>query len=153
MKQVKLIAILFFGVICINCSKTIYYASAEVNYLSGNDGTVTMRAIGVGSDFGRAIANAEQNAFDVLFFRGLPESEQKIALIGSNENEERAKNSKYFDEFYGGRYKTFVMSSVPVSDLAKLKDGQKSISIDVKVNLTALRKDLEQFNIIRKFGF
>ncbi len=135
------------------CSrKTI--PTAEVNFLSGSDGTITMRAIGIGANQEDAIIDAEKNAFNVLFFRGLPESEQKIALIGTNEAEEKGKHKDYFDIFYKDkRYKTFVMSSIPTSDLIKHKGGKKSISVDVKINLVALRKDLEQFNVIRKFGY
>lgn len=66
----------------------------------------------------------------------------------------KEKNKDYFNKFYKDkRYKTFVMSSIPTSDLTKHKGGKKSIAIDVKINLVALRKDLEQNNIIRKFGF
>jgi len=127
--------------------------SAEVNFISGKEGTITMRAIGIGNNEGEAISDAVNNAFDVLLFRGLPESEQKIPLIGTNENEERGKHKEYFDEFYKGRYNSFVMSSIPSSDLINYKGGKKSIAVDVNINLTALRKDLEQNNIIRKFGF
>lgn len=45
------------------------------------------------------------------------------------------------------------MSSIAVSDFAKQNGGIKSLTLDIKVNLVALRKDLEQNNIIRKFGF
>jgi len=136
-----------------SCSRKVL-PTAEVNYLSSNDGTVSMRAIGIGSNQENAITDAEKNAFNVIFFRGLPESEQKIALIGTNETVEKEKHKDYFEKFYKGkRYKTFVMSSIPTSDLIKYKGGEKSISVDIKVNLVALRKDLEQNNIIRKFGF
>ena len=135
-----------------SCSRKIV-PTAEVNFLSGNDGTITVRAIGVGSNQEDAIVNAEKNVFNAIFFRGLPESEQKIALIGTNETEEKEKHKDYFNKFYKEkRYKTFVMSSIPTSDLINYKGSQKSISLDVKINLVALRKDLEQFNIIRKFG-
>lgn len=127
--------------------------TVEVNYLSGKEGTITMRVIGIGSNQEDAIVDAEENAFNVIFFRGLPESEQKNALIGTNETEEKEKNKDYFNKFYKGeRYKTFIMSSIPTS-LNKHKGGKKSIAIDVKINLIALRKDLEQNNIIRQFGF
>ena len=130
------------------------FPTAEVNYLSGKEGTITMRAIGIGANQEDAIIDAEKNAFNVIFFRGLPESEQKIALIGTNETEEKEKNKDYFNAFYKDkRYKTFIMSSIPGSDLIKHKGGKKSIAVDVKINLVALRKDLEQNNIIRKFGF
>jgi hypothetical protein len=137
----------------ISCNKAIY-PSAEVNYLSGNEGTVSVRAIGIGNDREKAIINAEHKVFDILFFRGLPESVQKIPLIGNNESEEKAKHKKYFDEFYDGRrHRTFVMSSIPVTDLAKYKNGQKMITVDIKVNLSALRRDLETFGVVRKFGY
>jgi hypothetical protein len=126
----------------------------QVNYVSGNAGTITMRAIGSGKKQQDAIGEAEKNAINVLLFRGLPESEQKSALIGSNESEEIEKHKEYFDQFYAQkRYKTFIMSSIPVGDFAKQNGGAKSQTLDVKVNLIALRTDLEQNNIIRKFGF
>lgn len=148
-----LIGIMIFVTIANSCSyKTL--PTAEVNYLSGKDGTITMRAIGIGVNTEDAIYDAEKNAMNVLLFRGLPESEQKLALIGTNEVEEKNKHKDYFNKFYSEkRYKTFIMSSIPTSDLIKHKGGKKSIATDIKINLVALRKDLEQNNIIRKFGF
>jgi hypothetical protein len=128
--------------------------TSEVNYLSGGDGTIAMRAIGIGVNNEDAINDAEKNVFDVLLFRGLPKSEQKVPLIGTNEAEEKNKHKDYFNKFYSEkRYKTFVMSSIPTNDITKQKGGKKSIATDIKINLVALRKDLEQNNIIRKFGF
>ncbi len=147
----------YFGIITLlisillPCCKTTY-PSAEVNFLSGDEQTVTVRSIGLGNDEEKAIINAEQKVFDVLFFRGLPGSTQKIPLIGSNEQEEKAKHKKYVDGFYDGkRHKTFVMSSIPVSRIVIVKGGQKMFTLVVKVNLSALRRDLETFNVIRKF--
>lgn len=159
--QVTLFAILFYSLLFLSssCSKKTApppptdYISAEVNYLSGNNGTITMRAIGVGKNEAEAYNKAVYNAFDVLFFRGLPESDQKLALVGTNEDEERIKNKNYFDEFYGGRYDSFVMSAIPSSEVMKGSGGIVSIAVDVKINLSALRMDLEQNNVIRKFGF
>jgi len=137
----------------LTCCKAVY-PSAEVNYLSGSEETFSVRAVGIGKDEEKAIINAEQKVFDVLFFRGLPESMQKLPLIGSNESEEKTKHKDYFDNFYDGkRHKTFVMSSIPVSSLTRIKGGNKMIAVDIKVNLNALRRDLETFNVIRKFGY
>ena len=145
--------LLFVVSLFFNACRTVY-PSAEVNYLSGDENTVTVRVIGVGNNEEKAILNAEQKVFDVLFFRGLPQSVQKLPLIGSNEVEEKAKHKKYFGEFYDKqRHRSFIMSSIPVSGLAKYKDGQKMISLDVKINLSALRRDLETFGVIRKFGY
>jgi hypothetical protein len=153
LNEISFLVIVTLLLITSGCSmKTL--PTAEVNYLSGKEGTITVRAIGVGSNQEEAIIDAEKNVFNVIFFRGLPESEQKIALIGTNESEEKEKNKDYFNKFYKDkRYKTFVMSSISTSDLTKHKGGKKSIAVDIKINLVSLRKDLEQNNIIRKFGF
>jgi hypothetical protein len=148
----KLLFAIPIALLIIAC-RTIYF-SAEVNYLSGDEQTVTVRSIGLGNDEEKAIINAEQKVFDVLFFRGLPNSKQKLPLIGSNESAEKAKHKKYFDEFYDGkRHKTFILSSIPVSNAEKVKGGQKMITVDVKVNLSSLRHDLETFEVVRKFGY
>ena len=82
-----------------SCSKKTL-ASAEVNYVSGNEGTIVMRSIGEGTNQQEAIADAEKRSINVILFRGLPESSQKIALIGTNESEEMDKHKDYFDTFY-----------------------------------------------------
>ncbi len=153
MKQlVKLFLVGVSIVLFVNSCRTIY-PSAEVNYLSGDEQTLTVRSVGVDIDKEKAIINAEQKVFDVLFFRGLPESKQKIPLISSNEHEEISNHKNYFDSFYDGkRHKTFVMSSIPVSNV-KARGRQKIVTLDVKVNLSALRHDLETFGVIRKFGY
>ena len=136
------------------CSHKIIPSSAKVNYLSSSDGTLTMNSIGVGKNNEAAILNAEKNAFDVLFFRGLPNSEQKVALIGYNEIEIKNNNKPFFEKLYNkGRYKTFLMLSNPISNLSKVNGINKSVTIVIKINVSALRKDLEQYNLIRKFGY
>ncbi|WP_140939026.1 hypothetical protein [Sphingobacterium lumbrici] len=151
MKRLFYLGVMAFMTCIISCSRTIY-PSAEVNYLSGTEQTISVRVVGVGTNEEQAIINAEQKVFDVLFFRGLPESQQKMPMVGSDESAEKSKNKKYFNQLYNGqRHKTFVMSSIPVSGLTKAKEG-KSITVDVKINLSSLRSDLEKFGVIRKFG-
>lgn len=154
MKQsVKLLAVVIFIVLSVNSCRTIY-PSAEANYLSGDEQTVTVRSVGLGNNEEKAIVNAEQKVFDVLFFRGLPESKQKLPMVGSDEKNEKSKHKDYFDKFYDGkRHKTFVMSSIPVSKATGIKSGQKQIAVDVKINLWSLRNDLETFGVVRKFGY
>jgi hypothetical protein len=129
--------------------------TAEVNFLSESTGIITVRSIGYGKNKAEAIDNAEINAIDVLLFRGLPESTQKDPIIGINSDEIKSKNKEYFENFYGAKqYKTFIMSALPTTEeLIKNKGGKKSIAVDVKINVKALRLDLENKNIIRKFGF
>ena len=85
-------------------------------------------------------------------FRGIPGTEQNIPLV-ENEQESKSKHVKYFENFFEkGYYKTFMMSSIISSKLSKSNSG-KTITLNVKININSLRKDLEQNQIIRKFGF
>lgn len=128
--------------------------SGEVNFVSEMDGTITARVIGYGSNIEKAKAEAELKAIEIILFRGLPESTQKTGLLEKGEFEAKHKNSTYFQNFYGKKgYKNFIMSSIPTSALIKNKGGQKSLGVDIKINVTALRIDLEQNQFIRKFGF
>ena len=98
LRKLCVLAILISLSITSSCSKKILPTS-EVNFLSGNDGTITMRAIGNGANQQEASSEAEKNAINVLLFRGLPESEQKIALIGTNESEEIEKHNNISKSF------------------------------------------------------
>ena len=137
-----------------SCTPKIKPSSAKVSYLNSIDGSINMYTIGIGKNKLSAINDAEKNAFEVLFFRGLPESQQKVPLIGANENEAKQKHPIYFDKFFSGlRYKTFLMGSIPAPNTSSIKGNFKSIAVEVKINISALRIDLEQYNIIRKFGY
>lgn len=128
--------------------------STYVNYIGGGNGLITVRSIGVGKNLDDVIENAEENSIKVLLFRGIPQSEQKLPLVGTNESEIIEKHQNYFNKFFEQkRYKTFIMSSVKTSDLVNHKNNLKSLSLDITINLKALRQDLETNGIIQKFGF
>lgn len=128
-------------------------AKAQVNYVSGNKDAITLRTIGIGSNKNEAVVSAEKNVFYVLFFRGVPESDQKQPLIEGKESEALQKNKAFFDNFFKDRYQTFIISEIANTPPTKQKGGTKSISLDISVNLIALKKELEDNEIIRKFGF
>lgn len=118
------------------------------------DGTVTIRSTGYGKSKGEAISSAEQNAIEQLLFRGMPESQQASPLVSIDEASVKSHNKRYFDELLTeGRHKTFILSSVPVSNFIKHDQAKRNITVDVRINLPALRSDLEAHGIIRKFGY
>jgi hypothetical protein len=138
-----------------NCSpktKSLNLGS-EVNFLyKESQGSIAVKSVGFGNNQETAEVNAEQNAFYVVLFRGIPGTEQNIPLV-ENEQESKSKHVKYFENFFEkGYYKTFMMSSIISSKLSKSNSG-KTITLNVKININSLRKDLEQNQIIRKFGF
>ncbi len=130
--------------------------SGEVNFLYKEaQGTIAVKSTGYGKSQLEAVTDAQKNAFKVLLFKGLPGTELNVPLI-DNENEATSKHSTYLNKLFDeGYYKTFMMSSTESSNLIKMEGtkGTKKISVDVKINYNSLRKDLEQNQLIRKFGY
>jgi hypothetical protein len=122
--------------------------------VSESEGAITVRTTGTGSNYRRALIDGERQAFKDLFFRGYPTSQQKTPMIGVNEIALTQQHKAYFDQFFGmtevggNRYRSFVISSKPVG-----KFSNKQLTMDVTIHLRALRTDLEQNGIIRKFGY
>jgi len=120
-----------------------------------NKGFITVTTTGTGVNSRRAMIDGERQAFKDLFFRGYPDSQQKIPMIGVNEIALMQQHKAYFDQFFGmtelgpNRYRSFIISSHP----DKRGFSHKQLKMKVKINLRALRADLEQNGIIRKFGY
>lgn len=153
MKQITFFypVILFFSLFSISCNsaKTV---SGEVNYLASPEpGTVIVSAAGYGPSKEAAIQNAESNAFNSLLFRGIPGSQQQLPMI-ADEAAARKVHSTYLDKLLGGGYKAFMLLSTPQSAFAAAHNGRKNITQQVKINVDALRRDMEQHGVVRKFG-
>jgi len=148
-------AALFFSIILFSaCGNRTIPTSGQVNYLTSDNGTISMRAMGEGTKKTEALINAELNAFNTILFRGMPESQQKQPLIETNEVDIKNKYPQYFQSFYNEmRYKSFLMSSVVTGDYQKLPNFKIGVTIDIKINVNALKYDLEQAGLIRKFGY
>lgn len=147
---------LFFVIVIIvlhSCSPKLQPYPAEVNFLYKEaNGTIVVKSIGYGKNQTDAVTDAEKNAFNIILFKGLPGTELNVPLI-ENESEAKSKHASYFRNLFDDAYyKSFMMSSTESSNLIKIK-GNKKISIDVKINFNSLRKDLEQNQVIRKFGY
>ncbi len=135
------------------CSPKLETYTAEVNFINREaQGTIVLKSTGYGKNHAEAVTDAQINAFKVILFKGIPGTELNIPLI-ENEKNVTSQHSEYFKNFFdGGLYKTFMMSSTESSNLIKMK-GTKKINVDLKINYNSLRKDLEQNQLIRKFGF
>ena len=134
---------------------TCAIAQDKVNFQSEADNIITLRVTAYGKKAENAIVNAERAAIQAILFRGIPGS--KIVsnpLVGTDEIEIQKEHSDYFSSFFqNGRYRSFVLSNVPVSDFGKDITKKKCITVDVKINIQGLRIDLEKQGVIRKFGF
>lgn len=85
----------------------------------------------------------EHTAVYHLLFRGFPSSNQTTALISTSEEQIQKQHPEYFKKMFAeNRYKTFVTSSSKIGNMQR-----------VVLNVKALKADLEQNSIIRKFGY
>lgn len=144
------LAVLLLGVAACNSNKTI---TGEVNFLNATEpGTLYVSAGGYGLTRPEAIANAERNAFNCLIFRGVPGSQYRLPLV-SDERAARKAHGRYFEQLLeGDGYRSFLMSSEIRSDF-QARLHRNNLTAAVKINVDALRRDMENQNVIRKLGY
>lgn len=153
--MIKQIFIVFIIIsLTISCSqKVVVPLTAEVNVINEDKHkTIELRSIGYGKNTQEAFYDSERKAFEILFFRGIPNTSIENPLIGSNEHEIISKHPSYFENFFKSRYKSFIMSEYEPSPSQRSK-GIISVVSDIKINIVSLKKDLESNGVIRKFGF
>ncbi|PWL38105.1 hypothetical protein DKG77_07375 [Flagellimonas aquimarina] len=147
----KTITIMVLLLMACGSNKHGDFDSAEVNYIS-NDRleSLTVSSFDIGENQEEAIFNAKRLAFQNLFFRGISNSPFNKPLIGINEHVEYKKHKDYLNSFYNSRMGTFITNYT--QSVSKVKRGKRSARIDMTINMLALRKDLEENGIIKKFG-
>jgi hypothetical protein len=118
--------------------------------MNGN-GTIIVDSDGYGKSKQSAIDDAQFRAFEIILFRGIPGTDLNRPLI-ENEGEARATFGKYFSDLKAKRYKTFITNTSVTSEFVKKSKKAKNISVQTEINYKALRTDLEQNQVIRKFG-
>ena len=144
-----LFAFAFSAFASCNSAKTI---SGEVNFIASPEpGTVMVSSGGYGPTKPLATINAESNAFSTLIFRGIPGSQQQLPMI-ADEGSARKQHSAYFEQLLKGGYKPFMMLSEQQSAYAAGRNRRKNLTQRVKINVDALRRDMEQSGVVRKFG-
>ena len=120
----------FLLVGCVNRSNI-----SNIQLISYDESSITVDADATQPEYG---------AIYHLLFRGLPNSNQTVPIISTSEEQTKQQFPPYFKTFIDNkRYQTFITSST------KNSNGSRRIVINTK----ALKQDLEQNSIIRKFGY
>lgn len=154
MRRIVKFFFIFFAISGLQyCGPKLPPYSAEVEFTGKEaQGTIILKSQGFGKNQYEAILDAQINAFKTILFQGIPGTELNVPLV-NNESEASAMNKDYFKRFFNELYfKKHVMSSTEASNLIAVKGGKK-IAINIKINYNSLRKDLEQNQVIRKFGY
>ncbi len=140
----KIIKLLILGLIIISPNVSLIAQNAK--------GLIIVESDGKGKHKQMAIEDAQYKAFEIIMFKGIPGTDLNVPLI-ANETEAKSKFKKYFDELKKSRFKGFIINTNVTSEFVKKSKGAKNISIQTEINYKALRLDLEQNQVIRKFGF
>lgn len=147
MKRLLLLSILSFILGCLNIN-----AQYQVNCIDTNGETMAFRVVGYGKNAKIASRNAELNVIKALMFEGIPNTQQHIPMMTETESVALDKYGKSLNKFFDGEYQNEITRSVIVRKFGKDTNKQKSITLDVTVNIRALRNKLERIGVIRKFG-
>ena len=140
----KIIKLLILGLIIISPNVLLIAQNAK--------GLIIVESDGKGKNKQTAIEDAQYKAFEIIMFKGIPGTDLNVPLI-ANETEAKSKFKKYFDELKKSRFKGFIININVTSEFLKKSKGAKNISIQTEINYKALRLDLEQNQVIRKFGY
>ncbi len=97
--------------------------------------------------------DAYSEAFYTLLFRGIPGSQYELPMIP---DESGKKNDPVVVALLDGGYMSFLTEGSSKSTESKVRkeDGVKGImtTYTITINCDALRRYLEQNNVVRKFG-
>jgi hypothetical protein len=121
-------------------------------FAQNTNGLIVVESDGKGKNKQMAIEDAQYKAFEIIMFKGIPGTDLNLPLI-ANETEAKSKFKKYFEALKQSRFKGFITNTNVTSEFVKNAKGAKNISIQTEINYKALRSDLEQNQITRKFGF
>lgn len=147
--------LLLFGAIQACKTPASVPVTAEVQFVDNpGSGLVSLSATGFGSSEDLAIENAYFTAFNTVFFTGLPQFTALRVPMVANESKAKSEHGSYFKKFYqNGYYLRFVTERLNPAISKSANDRKmKAAKMTFTLNYEALRKDLEQNNIIRKFG-
>lgn len=142
-----------FSLFLFSCASKIQNNSAESFYLGkrGKD-IIELSVKGYHKNRNKVIDAAERRAFEIILFRGLPNSEFRNPLF-ENEHEAKRLNTDFFMTFFNDKiYRNFIVSSSTSTLVSKNKNKNYSQEIMLSINVHSLRKYLEQNEIIKKFG-
>jgi len=148
-----------------SCNKVIYTEGFVGNGTfvnSPNKGVITMNVQGVGRSRKQREYNAVNNALKILIYQGLPGSGvAETGLVRYNTGEENAANSVFKKMFESNKHLSFIVQINDVGNVRRTSEiggvsarlVKKSVDYSVGVNYEALRRYMEDQNVIRKFGF
>ncbi len=143
-----MVVVVFAG--CGTSTNIPYQRTGEVSPVSHERGIIKVQSSSKAANDGAAVNYAEQQAFENILFKGIPNSNQEVALIG-NESKAWSDSKLVMKSLITNRgYQQYIISSKTV-DLVRQK-GVSFVKQNIEIDLGALRKYLVSEKAIKKFG-
>ena len=148
-----LIILLFAAAqVCAQKDNADLYHGFVKNEPGAEVGMLSVSSSGFGKKKADCMKDAYKEAFSAILFQGIPGSQYEYPLINEGDKKDHPAVKSLLDE----GYMSFVAETAIISDSRKTKrkDGARGLMIvqKITVNYEALRKYLEQKEIIKKFG-
>ncbi len=130
-------------------------------YATGIQGSYQVKIWSFAKDANIAIEQSKKNAVHGIIFKGFPSKERikgQRPLAGNNMNLESEK-ADFFKDFFaeGGKYLKYVSlannGAIMPGDRIKISKKEYKIGVIVNVNVSDLRKDLEQAGVIKSLSY
>jgi len=116
-----------------------------------NSDSYTLLSYGEGASIEDAINQAEKNAFSVLLFNGIANSDLNHPLV-ENESESFKAHEIFYENFFQKYdFKKFITDNNMVSQSPSL-GNRIQVKMRITINLDALKTYLVQNLVTRKFG-
>lgn len=126
-------------------------AAQSVNLVSETDDAVIVDITVYGQKEKKVVEAAEPLLYESVFFRGFPDSYTcRDGLVGTDENVMKMHEVYFKEMTQGGRFASFITSTRLVN---YNKKNNKEGVVRYVVNMRALRQDLENKGVKRRFGF
>lgn len=127
------------------------YVKVVTNAVS-TSGVLALESTGIAKKKEQAKRQAVKNAMEAVLFEGIPNSSVKRPLI--NDPSARQKHREYFDRFFsdGGKYLQFAQTYSINPRETTMVGRYYNVVLRMDVNYRSLQKELENANIIQKFG-
>lgn len=129
--------------------------TGEVRYVSSpQKGILVLDASGHGKKKTVAFDDATEKAFKVILKNGIPGSSQYLPLLGGNAFQVYQDKAAFFEQFFAEKtYLQFLVEQRRGDFKRRARKTDPNVRVRLAVNVTALRRYLEEAGVLRKFGF
>ena len=139
------------------CSCVVRQPTAnQINFVSEeSEGMVKIHSTGLGSSLPEMEQDAQIKAFETILYVGLPSATTEAYRTPMVENKVEMQGHPSIKKFFARREYAQFVTRVDRLDFLKQRasEGGRALNYNIVINYPALRRYMEQNEVIRKFGY